>query len=100
MSYLENCIRENLDENAPRAMAVLDPIKVTITNLDDNHEEMLNGPVHPKKEEMGRRDIPFNKVVYIDREDFMEEPPKKLNTTKKFSMSNFSMSMKWQQSLF
>ncbi|MCB0421482.1 MAG: glutamine--tRNA ligase/YqeY domain fusion protein [Bdellovibrionales bacterium] len=76
MSTLESVVREDLDETSPRAMAVLDPIKVTITNFPEGEVEKLSAQIHPKKEEMGRREIPFTKDIYIDREDFMENPPK------------------------
>lgn len=74
-SDLEQAIRDDLDGYAPRAMAVLDPIKVTITNYPDAEVEELEGPVHPKYPERGNRKIPFSKTVCIDREDFMETPP-------------------------
>lgn len=73
---LEQAIRDDLDEHAPRAMAVLDPIKVTITNWPDGEVEALHGPMHPKKPELGERKIPMSKTIYIERDDFMENPPK------------------------
>lgn len=76
MSTLESAVREDLDDIALRVMAVLDPIKITITNFPDNEVEMMQSQNHPKKEELGMRDIPFTKEIYIDRDDFMEEPPK------------------------
>lgn len=75
-SILEQAIRDDLDECAPRAMAVLDPIKVTLTNWPDKEIETMEGPVHPKKPELGNRQIPFTKDLLIDRDDFMENPPK------------------------
>lgn len=74
---LENCIREELDKNAPRVMAVLDPIKVVIENYPDGQEEMLTAKNHPNDESMGTREIPFWKEIYIERDDFAEVPPKK-----------------------
>jgi len=77
MSVLENSLREDLDANATRALAVLDPIKLIIDNYPDDQEEMLNGVNHPKKPELGTRDIPFSKELYIERSDYMEDAPKK-----------------------
>uniref|UniRef100_UPI004047C0D3 glutamine--tRNA ligase n=1 Tax=Rheinheimera sp. TaxID=1869214 RepID=UPI004047C0D3 len=77
MSALEACIREDLDAAAPRAMAVLDPLKVTITNYPADGIEWLDSPNHPKDETMGSRKLPFGAVVYIDRADFREEANKK-----------------------
>jgi glutaminyl-tRNA synthetase len=71
---LENCVRDHLDTVAHRAMAVLDPIKVVIENLDNGYEEKIETSVHPKNAEMGTRSIYFTKEVYIDRADFMENP--------------------------
>jgi glutaminyl-tRNA synthetase len=77
MGILESCIREDLDTNAPRAMAVLNPLKVVLTNYPDDKEEMLSAPNHPKDEAMGKRELPFCSELYIDREDFMEVKPNK-----------------------
>jgi glutaminyl-tRNA synthetase len=77
MSALEACIREDLDATAPRAMAVLEPLKVTITNYPADGIEWLDAPNHPKDETMGSRKLPFGAVVYIDRADFREEANKK-----------------------
>lgn len=77
MSALEACIREDLDAAAPRAMAVLDPLKVTITNYPADGIEWLDSPNHPKDDSMGNRKLPFGPVVYIDRADFREEANKK-----------------------
>ncbi len=71
---LENCVREDLDAVAHRAMAVLDPIKVVIENYPENSEEEIESPVHPKKAEMGSRKLIFSREVFIDRVDFMENP--------------------------
>ena len=71
---LESCVREDLDDVSHRAMAVLRPIKVVITNLDSNSKEELHPGVHPKKAELGKRTIHFTKELYIDESDFMENP--------------------------
>ncbi|MBK5072428.1 glutamine--tRNA ligase [Budviciaceae bacterium CWB-B4] len=76
MVALETCIREDLNENAPRAMAVIDPVKVVIENLPQGHEEMLTVGAHPSKPEMGTRAVPFSSEIYIDRADFREEANK------------------------
>ena len=73
MGMLEACIREDLNENAPRAMAVLNPVKIVIENYDADKVETLSVANHPNKEEMGRRDVPFTREIYIEREDFKEE---------------------------
>lgn len=77
VEMLEHEVRQDLMEKAPAVMAVLDPLKVTITNLPEDHLEFLDASNHPKKEEMGIRKIPFTKYLYIEREDFSENPPKK-----------------------
>ncbi|PLY01464.1 MAG: glutamine--tRNA ligase [Desulfuromonas sp.] len=77
MEVLEECVREDLNEIAPRRMAVLDPLKVTITNYPEGQVEEFEGANHPKKPEMGMRKVPFSKTLYIERGDFMEDPPKK-----------------------
>ena len=76
MAALESCIRDDLNENAPRAMAVLDPLKVVIENLPAGYEEMIGMPNHPNKPEMGQRSVPFSREVWIDRADFREEANK------------------------
>lgn len=73
-SALEACIREDLNENAPRAMAVIDPVRVVIENFED--EETLTAPNHPNRPELGERQLPFTKELYIDRADFREEANK------------------------
>ena len=73
MGMLEACIRDDLNENAPRAMAVLDPVKVIIENYDADTIETLSVANHPNKEEMGRRDVPFTREIFIEREDFKEQ---------------------------
>jgi glutaminyl-tRNA synthetase len=75
-ALLENCVREDLDATAPRRMAVLDPLKLTITNLPGSHEETLAFANHPKDESFGTREVPFASTVWIEREDFAEVPPK------------------------
>lgn len=72
MEILDACIREALNETAPRAMAVLDPIKVVLTNYPQGQTEELVAPNHPQKEEMGTRIVPFTRALYIDRADFKE----------------------------
>lgn len=73
MDILESCIRENLNENAPRAMAVLNPLKVVITNYPEGQTEQLTAPNHPQDEMMGTREVPFTQMLYIDKADFKEE---------------------------
>ncbi len=73
MEVLDSCIRENLNENTPRVMVVLDPVKVVITNYPAGQTEELKAPNHPQKEEMGKRIVPFTRELYIDRADFKEE---------------------------
>ena len=74
---LESCIRDDLNERAPRAMAVLDPVKIVIENYDADKVEMLNIHNHPNKPEMGDREVPFTREVWIERDDFREEANKK-----------------------
>ncbi|PRJ67200.1 glutamine--tRNA ligase [Haemophilus influenzae] len=73
-SALEACIREDLNENAPRAMAVIDPVRVVIENFEG--VEVLTAPNHPNRPELGERQLPFTKELYIDRADFREEANK------------------------
>nr|WP_315543689.1 glutamine--tRNA ligase [uncultured Aggregatibacter sp.] len=73
-SALESCIRDDLNQNAPRAMAVIDPVRVVIENFKG--EEMLTAPNHPNRPELGERQLPFTKEIYIDRADFREEANK------------------------
>lgn len=77
MSLLENSVREDLGGSAPRTMAVLRPLKVTITNYPDDKIEEINAPRHPQKEEMGTRKIYFSKTLFIDQADFRESANKK-----------------------
>lgn len=75
-SVLEGALREDLDSAAPRRMAVVDPVKLVLSNLADGHEEQLTFSNHPKDESFGTREVPFAREVWIDREDFAEVPPK------------------------
>jgi len=77
VAVLENSIREDLNERAARVMGVLKPLKVTIENYPDGQAEELTAKNHPQKEEMGTRNISFSKVIYIERDDFLEDAPKK-----------------------
>ncbi|MCP4043382.1 MAG: glutamine--tRNA ligase/YqeY domain fusion protein [Gammaproteobacteria bacterium] len=77
MGVLESCIREDLDRHAPRAMAVLKPLKIVIEDYPENRVEELQVPNHPKDEGMGTRRVPFSREIYIDRNDFREEAPRK-----------------------
>jgi len=73
---LEGCVREDLDANAERRMAVIDPLKLVIENLPAGHVEHLSFPNHPKDEARGTREVPFGRELWIEREDFMEVPPR------------------------
>lgn len=77
MAVLENSVREDLNEHAIRVMGVLNPLKVTIENYPDELTEELIAQNHPQKPEMGTRSINFSKVIYIERDDFLEDAPKK-----------------------
>jgi glutaminyl-tRNA synthetase len=77
MGVLENAIRNDMNENAPRVMAVLDPIKVILTNYPEGESEWLEAPSHPQKPEMGSRLVPLGREIWIERGDFMEDPPRK-----------------------
>ncbi len=77
MGVLEYCIREDLNENALRAMAVLQPLKVIIDNYPDDQVEQLEISNHPQRPELGKRQVPFSKVLLIERDDFSENPPPK-----------------------
>lgn len=77
VGLLEHCVREDLNQNAQRLMGVLNPLKVTIENYPDNLVEELDAVNNPEDEGMGMRKVPFTKTLYIERDDFMEEPPKK-----------------------
>jgi len=77
MGLLESCLRNDLNEKAPRVMGVLNPLKITIENYPDGRIEELTAKNHPQKEEMGTRMITFSKEIYVEQDDFMEDPPKK-----------------------
>jgi glutaminyl-tRNA synthetase len=77
VGMLEYAIREDLNDRAPRAMCVMRPLKVTLTNYPADQTETLTLPVHPQKPEMGERDVTWSQTLYIDREDFEVEPPRK-----------------------
>jgi len=77
MAMLEDCIRTDLNATAPRRMAVLNPLKVVITNYSKDQTEQLTAPNHPQDETQGNREIPFARELYIDRNDFNLDPPKK-----------------------
>ncbi len=75
MAVLENCVRDNLNENAPRRMAVLDPLRVVIGNYPVGESETLNVDNHPQQPEMGQRTLTFDRVIFIEQEDFAQIPP-------------------------
>ncbi|MGH8073290.1 MAG: glutamine--tRNA ligase/YqeY domain fusion protein [Lysobacter sp.] len=75
-SVLEGCLREDLDAAAPRRMAVIEPLKLVLTNLPDDHTESLSFPNHPKDESFGSRAVPFSRELWIEHDDFAEIPPK------------------------
>ena len=77
MSVLENCVREDLDRTTRRVMGVLNPLRVVIENYPADQSEELDAPYHPNDPDMGSRKVPFAKVIYIEHDDFMEEPPGK-----------------------
>ncbi len=76
-AFLEHCLREDLNKRSPRVMAVLNPLKVIITNYPDQNQEWLDAVNNPEDPEAGTRKVPFGKEIYIERDDFMEDPPKK-----------------------
>src|SRR5690606_29675231 len=75
-SVLEGALREDLDARAPRRMAVVDPLRMVLTNLPEDHAETLRFANHPKDESFGERDVPFSRTLWIERDDFAEVPPK------------------------
>lgn len=77
VAMLEHAIRDDLDKNAPRAMCVLRPLKVTLTNLAEDHEEWVTAPGHPQREDLPERSLPITQTVYIDADDFRVEANKK-----------------------
>ena len=76
MGVLEECMREHLNETAPRRIAVLDPLKLVLTNYPEGASELCQAPNHPLNPELGKRDVPFSRELWIEREDFMETPIK------------------------
>ncbi len=76
MGYLEECVREDLNLTAPRVMAVLHPLKIIITNFPEDKVDYLEAANHPNDPAMGLRQVPFTREIYIERDDFMENPPK------------------------
>lgn len=77
VALLEHCIREDLNKKAPRIMSVLNPLKLVIDNYPDGQIEDMDGLINPEQPELGNRKIPFSKHLFIEKDDFMEEPPKK-----------------------
>jgi glutaminyl-tRNA synthetase len=77
MSVLENCVRVDLDKTTRRVMGVLKPLRVMIENYPDDQSEELDAPYHPNNPDMGSRKVPFSKVIYVERDDFIEDPPRK-----------------------
>ncbi|MGZ2370975.1 glutamine--tRNA ligase/YqeY domain fusion protein [Ancylomarina sp. YFZ004] len=77
VAVLEHCVREDLNKTAPRVMAVLNPVKLVLTNYPEGQEEFLSIENNPEDPESGSREIPFSRELYIEREDFMEDAPKK-----------------------
>jgi len=77
IGLLEHCIREDLNAKAPRAMAVLRPLKLVLTNYPEDQVELMTLANHPQQPEAGTRQVPFSREVFIERDDFMEDPPKK-----------------------
>jgi glutaminyl-tRNA synthetase len=77
ISLLEHCVREDLNERAPRVMGVLRPLRVVIDNYPEGQVEELECPFHPQNPAIGSRKVPFSRILYIEQEDFLENPPKK-----------------------
>jgi len=77
VALLEHCVREDLNEYSPRVMCVLRPLRVVIDNYPENQVEQFECANHPQNPDMGTREVPFSRVLYIERDDFMENPPKK-----------------------
>src|SRR5690606_31283131 len=82
LGLLEGCIRDHLNEIAPRRFAVLDPLKVVIENYPEDRVERLEAANHPNRPELGTREIPFTRELWIERDDFMENPPSKFHRLK------------------
>jgi len=77
MGVLENCVREKLDTDAERRMGVLNPLKVVLTNYPEDRVEMMTALNHPNRPELGTRELPFSRELYIEQDDFLEEAPRK-----------------------
>ncbi|WP_321494542.1 glutamine--tRNA ligase/YqeY domain fusion protein [uncultured Desulfobacter sp.] len=77
MGLLESCLRDDLNENALRVMGVIRPLKITLENYPDGQTETLEAMNHPQKPEAGKREVSFSKHIYVEQDDFMEDPPKK-----------------------
>ena len=77
VGLLEHCVRNDLNARAPRAMGVIRPLKVVIENYPEDHVDELDAPYHPRDPSFGSRQVPLSRVVYIERDDFLEDPPKK-----------------------
>jgi len=77
VALLENCVREDLNARAPRVMAVLRPLRVVIDNYPEGQVEEFDAPYHPQDASLGSRKVPFSRVLYVEEDDFMENPPKK-----------------------
>jgi glutaminyl-tRNA synthetase len=77
MGMLENCVRESLGDSAVRRLAVLRPLRVVITNYPEGKVEMMQAPNHPNQPQMGTREMPFSRELWIEQEDFMEDAPRK-----------------------
>ena len=77
MGFLEECVREDLNLSSPRVMAVLNPLRIIITNFPENKVDILNAPYHPNDPNMGTREVPFAREIYIEQDDFLSTPPKK-----------------------
>ena len=75
--FLESCVRDYLNKNAPRRLAVLNPLKLVIENYPEGQTEELEAVNNPEQPETGKRPVPFSRELYIERDDFMEDPPKK-----------------------
>jgi glutaminyl-tRNA synthetase len=79
VSLLEHCVRDDLNERTPRAMGVLRPLRLVIDNYPEGKEEELECPNHPQNPDLGSRKVPFSRILYIEQDDFHENPPKKYN---------------------
>jgi glutaminyl-tRNA synthetase len=79
MGLLEHCVRDDLNERAPRAMSVLRPLRLVIDNYPEGKVEEFECPNHPQNPGMGTRKVPFSRVLYVEQDDFREKPPRKYN---------------------